>query len=84
MNPGVYLYFGAEFLTQGSFEDLQKLGIEPQVGLRLMFYDFDADEDGRPTYLCAEGVLYLGEGGHWCANIDTSTFHHVPAPSATR
>jgi len=77
MEGRVYLYFGHMLLTQGSLTDLVRLGIDPQNGLRLGFYDLDADEEGRPTYLCAEGTLYQGEDGRWHAAIDEKSFHTV-------
>lgn len=77
MDGSVYLYLGDGLLTRGSFEDLRRLGITPEEGMRLSFYDFDADDDNRPTYLCAEGVLRRGENGTWYAVLDPSTFHSV-------
>jgi hypothetical protein len=50
MKGSVYLYFGDSQLTRGSFEDLQRLGITPEEGLNLNFYDLDADNLDRPTY----------------------------------
>ena len=76
MKGGVYLYFGNTLLTSGSFEDLQKLGISPQEGLALTFYDFDADEQDRPTYLCASGVLYR-EDDRWHAKVNPDSFHSI-------
>jgi hypothetical protein len=79
---GVYLYFGgvlsdgATLLTRGSFDDLAELGLRPEEGLRLTFYDFDADDENKPTYLRAEGVLHFSEENQcWCAVVDNSTFH---------
>jgi hypothetical protein len=76
MKGAVYLYFGHTLLTNGSFEDLQKLGITPREGLTLTFYDLDADEQNRPTYLCASGVLYR-EGDKWHAKIDPGSFRSI-------
>jgi hypothetical protein len=79
MKGAVYLYFGANMLTNGSYEDLQKLGISPVEGLRLKFYDLDADDEDQPTYLCAEGTLYSVTEIEtaWYARIDESSFHSV-------
>jgi len=77
MKGSVYLYFGHTQLTNGSFEDLRKLGVTPEEGLSLTFYDLDADDLDRPTYLCADGILYRDEGGAWHANLDQSSFHSV-------
>jgi hypothetical protein len=82
---GVYLYFGGvlsdggTMLTRGSYEDLEKLEVQPKEGLRFTFYDFDADDENRPTYLCAEGVLHFDvENKRWCALVDENTFRTVP------
>jgi hypothetical protein len=77
MRGSVYFYFGHTQLTNGSFKDLQRLGITPVEGLSLNFYDLDADDLDRPTYLCATGVLYRDAYGNWHANIDQSSFHSV-------
>jgi hypothetical protein len=81
----VYIYFGgvlsngATMLTRGSFEDLERLGLTPQEGTRLKFYDLDADDENRPTYLCAEGILHFDdETRTWSAFVDEATFHTVP------
>ncbi len=76
MKGSVYLYFGHTLLTKGSFEDLERLGIDPEVGRELEFYDLDADDQDRPTYLCARGALYL-EDGRWHAAIDQNSFRSV-------
>ena len=77
MKGRIYFYFGHTQLTHGSFEDLQRLGITPEEGLSLNFYDLDADDLDRPTYLCATGVLYRDEYANWHANIDQSSFHSI-------
>jgi hypothetical protein len=70
-------------LTNGSFSDLQKLGLTPKEGMRLNFYDRDADDENRPTYLCAEGVLHFDdESRTWCAFVDTDSFHSLPQSEA--
>ena len=79
MKDAVYLYFGDRILTNGSYEDLQKLGIEPREGLNLTFYDLDGDEQNRPTYLCAEGTLYRvhEKVSAWYAKIDESSYRSI-------
>jgi hypothetical protein len=43
------------------------------------FYDLDADDENRPTYLCAEGILHFDdETGTWSAFVEEATFHTVP------
>lgn len=78
MQGGIYLYFADKRLTVGSFDDLRRMGIRPEVGLRLTFYDEDADGEGRQVYLCADGRLYLDAEGKWCADVDEDTFRTVP------
>ena len=79
MKGAVYLYFGDTILTNGSYTDLRKLGIEPKEGLKLTFYDMDADDQNRPTYLCAEGTLYQvrEKVSAWYANIDEGSFRSI-------
>jgi hypothetical protein len=77
MQGYVYLYFGHTLLTEGSLADLARLGIEPANGLRLRFYDLDADENDRPTYLCAEGTIHQGEDGRWHADVEKNSFRSV-------
>jgi len=76
MKGGVYLYFGHNILTNGSFEDLDKLGITPKEGMVLTFYDSDADEQDRPIYLYTEGSLYL-KGGRWHARFVPDSIRSV-------
>jgi hypothetical protein len=76
MKGGVYLYFGHNILTNGSFEDLNKLGITPKEGVVLTFYELDADEHERPIYLYTEGSLYL-DGGRWHARFDPDSIRSV-------
>jgi hypothetical protein len=70
---------GGILLTNGSFADLEKLGVAPREGMRLSFYELDADKDNRPIYLCAEGVLHFDdESRTWSAFIDPGSFHCLP------
>ena len=88
MNGAVYLCAmetapnGGSLLTDGSFEDLRKLGLIPVEGMRLQFYDFDADDEGRATYLFCQGVLHFDQGhGVWYALVDQESFRTVPVES---
>ena len=66
-------------LRKALFKILQKLGIQPLEGLRLTFYNFDADNEDRPMYLCADGVLHFDEmDSEWCAFVDKKTFRTIP------
>jgi hypothetical protein len=74
----VYHYFGDDYLTKGSFDDLQRLGITPEEGMRLTFYEIDSDEENRPIYLCAEGTLQFGkETSTWYVSIEQDTFRSI-------
>jgi hypothetical protein len=78
MKNGVYFYFGGDYLTNGSFDDLHRLGIKPEEGMRLTFYEIDVDEQNRPIYLCAEGILHAHENGrNWLVEIDKSSVRSV-------
>jgi hypothetical protein len=77
VKDGVYLYFGDKRLTLGSFDDLRRMNMKPEVGLQLTFYDNDADDEGRQVYLCADGRLCLDVQGNWFAEIDEGTFRTV-------
>ena len=78
MKNAVYFYFGGDYLAKGSFDDLDRLGIEPRDGMRLTFYEPDEDERNRPIYLCAEGVIQAHKNGRtWLIEIDQSTFRSI-------
>jgi hypothetical protein len=78
VNGAVYLYFVDAKLTKGSFDDLRKLGITPEEGMRLTFYDFDADEKDHPTYLCAEGILHFDKNtSTWHVHVEKDSFRSV-------
>jgi len=57
------------------FDDLRKLGVTPEEGMKLRFYDLDADDLERPT-LCAGSVLRRDKT-KWHAAIDQNSFHSV-------
>jgi hypothetical protein len=79
LNGAVYLYFGDAKLTTGSFDDLRELGIIPKEGIRLIFYDLDADKEGHPMYMCAEGVLHFErESASWRAVVEEESLRWVP------
>jgi len=54
------------YLSQEALADIERLGIELAEGSPLTVCDYDADEDGRPTWLVAEGVAHFDrERGAW-------------------
>jgi hypothetical protein len=61
--------------TVGTFDDLRERGIRPTEGLRLQFYDRDADDRGNPDDLLFDGVAHFVIGKGWGAVIDAATFY---------
>jgi hypothetical protein len=62
----------------GTIEDLTRQGIELREGLVLTFYMDDADDEGRPDPLLAEGIVhYQEEDRCWVASIDWSALRHA-------
>jgi hypothetical protein len=57
----------------GAQQDLARHGITLQEGMRLTFYTDDADDDGQPGELRAEGVVHYSERERcWVATVDWS------------
>jgi hypothetical protein len=62
----------------GTQRDLERLGISLREGLVLTFYTDDADDQGRPDELRAEGVVHYDEVGRgWVAAIDWTALRHA-------
>lgn len=59
----------------GTYEDLKAANILPIEGMKLHFYNDDADDQGNPDDLLFEGTAHFVEGRGWGAIIDASTFH---------
>jgi hypothetical protein len=74
----------------GTFQDLQKHGIELGEGLRLTFYTGDADDYGRPDELRVEGVVHYDNAAQCCvAAVDWERLwhasqEHTPGPAGDR
>jgi hypothetical protein len=63
---------------QGTLADLERQGIELREGLMLTFYTDDADDEGKPDELRAEGVVgYNEDEGCWVAAVDWSALRHA-------
>ena len=62
----------------GTVEDLAHHHVELREGLVLTFYMDDADDQGRPDELRAEGVVQYDPGkGCWVASVDWSAVRHA-------
>ncbi len=65
--------------TVGTLEDLSRLQVHLREGLALTLYQDDADEQGRPQELQAEGVATYSQGERcWVATIDWDALRRVP------
>jgi hypothetical protein len=62
----------------GTHEDLARQGIQLREGLALTLYMDDADDQGRPDELRAEGIVHFNETERcWVAAIDWSAIRHA-------
>lgn len=70
--------------AQGTRDDLARHGIRLQEGLRLTFYTDDADDDGNPDNLLADGTVQRNEQEQcWGAAVDWNALRHASAENAT-
>jgi hypothetical protein len=79
----IYLYPGQgegqpHYLDSvGTIQDLVDWGITLSEGLRMGFYDFDANDRGDDDKLIFDGTVhYDATKGKWYAIIDWSSFRH--------
>ncbi len=57
--------------TRGTFEDLERYDLKLQPGLRLTFYNPDADMEGNPDDLIVEGIVERDvENDRWLAVVN--------------
>lgn len=62
----------------GTFADLMRHNIQLHDGLELTFYTDDADDDGQPNELRADGVVHFDSNAKcWVAAIDWAAVHHA-------
>jgi len=61
--------------TIGTYKDLEEAGISLSEGMKLQFYDEDADGQGKADDLLFAGTAHFVEGRGWGAIIDASSFH---------
>jgi hypothetical protein len=63
--------------TLGSLSDIARLGIQLREGLALTITADDADDDGNPDDLMADGIIRYNEKEKcWVAQIDWSKVHN--------
>jgi hypothetical protein len=75
----------------GTAQDLARQGIQLREGLVLTLYTDDADDQGQPDEMRAEGVVHYSDQEQcWVAEIDWAAIRHAsregpesvsPAPS---
>lgn len=70
----------------GTRRDLEQQGIELREGMALTLYTDDANDEGQPDDLLAEGIVQYNEVEKcWVAAIDwNATRHASEAPTARR
>jgi hypothetical protein len=62
----------------GTRRDLENQGIELREGLNLTFYTDDADDEGQPDDLLADGIVHFDESSNcWVAAIDWKALRHA-------
>jgi hypothetical protein len=68
----------------GTVEDLTRHHIQLREGLSLTFYMDDADENGKPDDLLADGVVHFNaEECCWVAAVDWAALRHASDQKAT-
>jgi hypothetical protein len=61
----------------GTRRDLERQGVELRNGMALTLYTDDADDEGRPDKLLADGVVQFNEAEEcWVAAIDWKALRH--------
>jgi hypothetical protein len=69
----------------GTMQDLARQGIQLQEGLILTLYSDDADDQGQPDELRAEGVVhYDADEQYWVATIDWTAIRHASEEEGAR
>jgi hypothetical protein len=67
----------------GTLQDLERQGIELKEGLVLTLYADDADDQGHPDELRAEGVVhYHAPEKCWVAAVDWTALRHASDESS--
>lgn len=67
------------YLSAEAMADIERLGIELVDGAPLTVCDYDADDDGNPSWLIAEGVAHFdSERGAWQIAYTMDGVHWEP------
>ena len=67
----------------GTRQDLERQGIELREGMVLTLYSDDANDEGQPDELLAEGIVQYDEAAKcWVAAIDWQAVYHASEKSA--
>ena len=65
-----------ELSTQGTREDLERLGIQLEEGLHLAAYSDDVGDSGVRNDLLVDGIVHQDELGRWVLEIDWNAIRH--------
>ena len=66
----------------GTRRDLERQGIQLRQGMALTLYTDDADDQGQPDELRAEGIVHFNEHEKcWVAAIDWDALRHASEES---
>jgi len=63
--------------TQGTAQDLARLGLRLTEGAPLTLYTDDADEAGQPDDLLVDGVARYSDRAEWVAAVDWASLRHA-------
>src|SRR5262245_52271433 len=90
MTPRVYADFHnlddenrVRLNTQGTVQDLARLGLRLAEGLALTLYTEDADEAGHPDDLLVDGIARRSDDSGWVAEVDWSSLRHESDEAGT-
>jgi hypothetical protein len=90
-NPRVYADFQnlddenrLRLTCAGTRRDLERQEVELREGMVLTFYTDDANDEGRPDELLAEGVVHFDNAEKcWVATIDWNAIRHASEEPAS-
>jgi hypothetical protein len=72
-------------ICAGTRRDLKRQGIELQEGMALTFYTDDANDNGQPDELLADGIVHFNKADNcWVAQIDWNAIRHASEKSSAR